>query len=386
MLAKSLVVACLCVGVCAMASEPVPGESVLVTEAPPAGSCAGGGPAACCDDLDAVGGLDDQTLDDWTILATIDALFLSRANTVGPLAVASQSSATPGAPVINASDVRYPTIPGVRIVHGWRNDESGGWEVGYLGAWSMHADALAFSAANALALPGGLGTVDGSGFGTASAIQAQLDGTLNSAEFNIFSTRVFAGCRRHDPLPWRRSWDILDGTTARADWLLGVRWAGIDETAALAVTASTNLPPPDVATTAYTVTTSSQFVGPQLGHRRRVEWGDWALEGWFKAALVGTLLSQSQGAVVGPADSVLVREPRSATRTGVGMIGDLSATAVRRFGDHWAVRAGYTLLWFAGSAPAANQWDFTNTTTSGTRLETGTVFLHGATLGVEAAW
>jgi hypothetical protein len=117
-----------------------------------------------------------------------------------------------------------------------------------------------------------------------------------------------------------------------------------------------------------------------------VEWGDWAVEGWLKAALVGTILSQSQGAVVGPADLVLVREPRSATTGGVGMIGDINATAVRRLGDHWAVRAGYTLLWFAGSAPAANQWDFTNTPTSGTRLATGTVFLHGATLGVEAAW
>lgn len=381
MLAKSLVAASLCVLACAAASESVPAESVVITETLSAGGCDGCGSAAgaaCCDDVD--------DLDDWTILATIDALFLARANTVGPLAVASQSSDTPGAPVITASDVRYPTIPGVRIFHGWRNDESGGWEVGYLGAWSMHADAQAVSPAGTLALPGGLATVDGSGFGSANAIQARLDGTLNSAEFNIFSTRVHAGSRRHDPLPWRRSWDLLDGTTARADWLLGVRWAGIDETAALDVTAFTFLPPPDFATTAYSVTTSSQFVGPQLGHRRRVEWGDWAVEGWLKAALVGTILSQSQGAVVGPADLVLVREPRSATTGGVGMIGDINATAVRRLGDHWAVRAGYTLLWFAGSAPAANQWDFTNTPTSGTRLATGTVFLHGATLGVEAAW
>ncbi|MFM7108064.1 MAG: hypothetical protein ACKOZU_05615 [Planctomycetaceae bacterium] len=349
-------------------------SSVIVEGSSCLGGCVGPGPeaaSACGDDLD-----------DWTAIATFDVLFLQRANTVGPLAVASQASDIPGATVISASDVRYPTIPGMRVFHGWRNDESGGWEVGYLGAWSMHADAVAVSPTGSLALPGGLGLVAGSGFDAATVIQPTLDASLNSAEFNVFSTRVYGGCRRHDPLPWRRSWDVLEGTTARADWIMGIRWAGIDETANLAVTAAT----PGPSTTAYRVTTSTQFVGPQLGHRRRVAWGDWALEGWMKVALVGSLLSQSQGSVVGPFDLVPIRGPQSSTSTGVGMIGDINASAVRRLGDHWSVRAGYTLLWFAGAAPAANQWDFANTPTSGPGIERGTVFLHGATLGVEAAW
>ena len=81
-----------------------------------------------------------------------------------------------------------------------------------------------------------------------------------------------------------------------------------------------------------------------------------------------------------------VRAPFSSTRIGLGMIGDLNASVVRRIGDRWGIRAGYTLLWLADVAPAANQWDFSDTPTSGTQLRTGSVFLHGATLGLEAAW
>jgi hypothetical protein len=101
---------------------------------------------------------------------------------------------------------------------------------------------------------------------------------------------------------------------------------------------------------------------------------------------MGGFQSQSQSSVIGPADLVEIREPRSSTRAGVGMIGDLNAAVVRRLGDHCGLRAGYTLLWFSGVAPAAEQWDFTDATTSGTRVVPGTVFLHGATLGLEAAW
>jgi len=357
-------------------TEP-PAESVLVEEALSAGAgSTTPGPITTCVD-DGPG---------WCSFTVVDALFMQRYNTVGPLAVGGPSTANPGAPVITAGDVRYPAAPGVRILQGWRGSEASGFEVGYLGIWGMHADALAVSPGGSLAVPGQLGLIAGSGFDAATAIGPVLHGTLNSVECNVFATRVYDGCRRHDPLPWRRSWGILEGTTSTADWLLGIRWAGLDETATLDVTTLAANPPQVFSTTAYRVTASSNLVGPQLGHRRRVEWGDWAVEGWAKAGLMTAFRSQSQGAVVGPFDLVQVRGPVSATSTGVGMIGDLNAAVVRRFGDHWGLRAGYTLLWLAGVAPAANQWDFSNTSTSGTGVDTGTVFLHGATLGIEASW
>ena len=321
-----------------------------------------------------------------TAYATADVLFLERANSAGPLAVVGPFGGNAGAPVITAGDVRYPTFAGLRLFQGWRTCEDWGCEVGYLGAWGMHADALATAPDGSLALPGQLGLVAGSGFDAATAIRPVTDAVLNSVELNLFSSRIHDGCHRHDPLPWRRSWDALRGSTMTADWILGIRWAGLDEAATLDVTALTSTPPPVFRTTGYRVTSSSHLVGPQIGHRRRVEWGDWALEGWAKAALAASFLAQSQGSVVGPFDLVEIREPRSGSRTGVGMIGDLNLAVVRRFGDHVGLRAGYSLLWFSGVAPAANQWDFTNTASSGTSVVIDTVFLHGATLGLEATW
>lgn len=323
---------------------------------------------------------------EWCGYTIVDALFMQRVNSAGPLAVESQGTADPGATVIAAGDVRFPTAPGVRVFQGWRRPDCTGIEIGYLGVWSMHADALAVSPTQDLALPGQLGLIDGSGFESASVIQPTVASTLNAFEVNVFETHLLDGCRRHDPLPWRRAWGILEGTTVTADWLVGIRWAGLDETANLDVSALTSSPPAALATTAYRVTTSSHLVGPQIGHRRRIDWGDWALEGWAKVGLMASQVSQAQSAVVGPFDGVQIREPRSSSRVGVGMIGDLNASVVRRLGDHWGLRAGYTLLWLSGVAQAAEQWDFTDTPTSGTGIVPGTLFLHGATLGLEASW
>lgn len=351
----------------AMPAPPPVADAFVVEETPVSGTVlAPGGGAAC------------RTCapDSWESLTTVDALFIGRENAVGPLAVASLFTDTPGATVIGTGDVRYPMSPGGRIVQTWRQRDCMGVEVGYLGVWGMHADALAVSPAGELAVPGQLGFVAGSGLDAATAIRPVLNSTLNSGEFNLFTTRTHDGCRRHDPLPWRRV-----GIVPTADWLVGLRYAYLDESANLFVTAT------DLTTTNYRVTTSSQLFGPQVGHRRRIEWGAWAFEGWAKAGLMASILSQSQSAVIGPFDGVQIREPRKASTMGVGMIGDLNASVVRRLGDHWGLRAGYQLLWLAGAAPAASQWDFTNDpATSGTGVAKDTVFLHGASLGLEAAW
>ena len=45
------------------------------------------------------------------------------------------------------------------------------------------------------------------------------------------------------------------------------------------------------------------------------------------------------------------------------------------------------LAYISGVALAPNQWDFTDTTTSGTGVRgAGGLFLHGANLGLEARW
>ena len=82
------------------------------------------------------------------------------------------------------------------------------------------------------------------------------------------------------------------------------------------------------------------------------------------------------------------RPPRpqaSARDVGVGFIGDMNYSIVRRLNRKWSLRAGYNLIWISGVALAPNQFDFSNTNTI-TLAGASNVFLHGANLGLEAQW
>lgn len=314
----------------------------------------------------------------WMRYASFDALFLGRSETATdrPLVVANGLAPAPGRTLLSTDDLRYATSISTRVFYGWHAPGHVGWEVGYVGVYGMHADARV-TGDDTLALPGGLGLIQGSGFDDAVAVRPFTTATLNMAEINWFS-RDEGGRDPNSPYPWRRCHDL----PASRDWLVGIRWAGLDEMATLDVTCCEGESP-----SSYRVTTSSQLIGPQVGYRRRSEWGGWAFEGWAKVALVGAILSQEQGELVGPFDGVEVRGPRSGTAGDVGMIGDLTFSLARRLNDTWGLRAGYNLIWLTGVALAANQWDFTTTDSSGTGLVgDSTLFLHGASLGIEARW
>ena len=119
-----------------------------------------------------------------------------------------------------------------------------------------------------------------------------------------------------------------------------------------------------------------------------MEWDSWAIDGWAKAALAGTAMSQSADPIVSvfnPADQI--RPARSATAGGVGFIGDININLSYRLNDAWRMRAGYNFIWLTGVALAHNQFDFGATNTAGTGLAGGGgVFLQGANLGLETAW
>lgn len=321
---------------------------------------------------------------DWSRYAIFDVLFLQRDNSLinRPLVLdnglADPSAA--GSTLMTTRDMQYATAPGVRVFYGEYLPNNIGWEIGYLGVYGMYADSLV-TGSDTLQLPGDLGEIPSSGFGDADAVQATTASTLNMAEFNLFSVcccRTGGKCAK---LPWDRCQCACTCT----NWLLGLRWAGLDETATLDTTCCEGDPP-----SPYRVTTNTQMIGPQVGYRRRKEWACWAYEGWAKVGLMGTLLSQSQAALYEPfvgLDPVLVRGPRSSSRGSVGMIGDINFSVIRRLNDTWGLRMGYNLIWLTGAALAANQWDFTNTPTSGTTLVGGgSLFLHGANLGLEARW
>ena len=87
------------------------------------------------------------------------------------------------------------------------------------------------------------------------------------------------------------------------------------------------------------------------------------------------------------APTTIIRPARRLTDTGVGFLGDLNYTVTRRLNDTWWLRLGYNMIWLSGVALAPDQWDFTNTATSGTTLVGGGgLFLHGVNLGLESRW
>lgn len=73
----------------------------------------------------------------------------------------------------------------------------------------------------------------------------------------------------------------------------------------------------------------------------------------------------------------------------MGMIAELGFSAIYRFNDTWGLRVGYNQLWLTGVALAEDQWSFNsvNAPGAGTGLNsTGSLYLGGMSLGLEARW
>lgn len=315
---------------------------------------------------------------DWQRYAIFDVLFLQRDNATSGAVIAEQDVGGQLQPLFTTQSLQAATAPGVRLFYGELGPDNVGWEVGYLGVYGMFGSADRTDPDN-LAVPGVLGqTVPG--WSTADEIRPTYASSLNMAEFNLFTHCCETECPEETIL-WSRLG--CGRSCVCTNWLFGIRWAGLDEQADLNVRCCEGDP-----FTAYSVRTSSQFIGPQLGVRSRRQWENWAIEGWAKAMLAGTILNSSADPVTSSlAPGVIYREGRSLSRGGVGFIGDLNLSAVRRLTDTWWLRAGYNLIWLSGAALAPDQWDFTDTPTSGTTLVGGGgLFLHGANLGVEARW
>jgi hypothetical protein len=280
--------------------------------------------------------------------------------------------------LITTGELQFAVQPGIRLFRGHVDDCGRGWEVGYLGVWNMFADLDQGGVADINAAdPLGL-LVDG--FDGRSLARATYRSTLNTAEVNLLSRSCHRSFCQGSAYPWERCRNYRRGTF---DWLAGFRWAGLDEAAGLELSGA-DYPGPSF----YNVRSSTNFFGAQIGGRGRMEWDRWAIDGWAKAALAGTAMSQSAD----PIGSVFVPDPpirpaRSVTEGGVGFIGDINLNLSYRLSDTWRLRTGYNFLWLTGVALAPNQFDFAATNTAGTGLNGGAgVFLHGANLGLEAAW
>jgi len=303
---------------------------------------------------------------------TADALFLQCDNesTNRPLVIDSNTSLA----AVSATDVRFPVAGGVRLFTGRHAAGTCGWELGYLGVYGMTAGTSAGGDRN-LDVPTPLADEVASLRG-ASLADCSLTSSINGCEANLLATSEHF----HRSRATAYAADSVQHA-ATIDWLAGFRWAGLDQAATIALTT------PGVGTSRYGVRTNSNLFGGQVGVRGRIDWERWGLEGQAKAALAGTALSQSQAPLVNAYNGDQYRPSLGGQGGGAGGIFDWNVTVVRHLGEHWAVRAGYTMLWLEGVALAPDQFDFGNGPGAGTRLVGGkTVWLEGATLGLEGRW
>jgi hypothetical protein len=299
-----------------------------------------------------------------------EAVFLQRDNQSTDQVLA----AIGGNAVLTTGQLQFPVQPG--LFHGDVDGDGYGWEAGYLGVWNMFAQAQA-RGADDIEAPDPLASLVPD-FNDRSLARATYASTLNTIEFNLFNRSFADGCCRTAAAPWHRCF-----SSRTWDWLAGFRWAGIEESAGIAF-AGGKTPVPS----SYSLRSSTNLFGLQAGGRGRVEWSRWAVEGWAKAAVAGSAMSQSQSPIVNAVTpDPPLRPAQNATEAGVGFIGDMHASLVYRLTDSWGLRAGYNLIWITGAALAPNQFDFGGSSTSGSGLNGGSgMFLHGASLGVEARW
>lgn len=313
-----------------------------------------------------------------TSVTTFDLLFLERTNDTNgqPVVLYGPLAPTPGNTVMTTRGMVFETTPGMRLFHTKRDCHGDGWEIGYWGVFGMDAANRA-DFGDGLAVPGDLGLAV-PGWQTANAIQAGYTSAVNVAEMNFFLADSWSTttCNPKDPCHQVHR-------TTTVDLLGGFFWAGVDETAFLRVTTD-----PSVPTTAYRTATSSNMFGVQTGVRARRQWDVWALEGFLKVGLGGSWLHQSTSPITsGLVPGFEYRMGREAETTNTGFLSSMNVTAVRSFGEHWSLRVGYNLAWLSGLALAPNQFDFTDTATSGTGINgAGSLFLFGANLGLERTW
>lgn len=307
-----------------------------------------------------------------------EAVFLQRSNATRDrsLVVAGPD----GEPVISSRDLRYSVGPGVRILFGDHGTDGMGWEVGYLGVYGMTSGRQAASAVGDLRAAGDLGIAE-SGLNDALTASARGESSLNSVEANVVFHRFDGGYDRSSPRPAQRCAGYDGGSV---DWLAGFRWAGFDDAATLGFSPE-GFPAPNT----YRVDAASNLFAAQVGVRGRMDRVRWGLEGWAKVGLAGVAQAQSQTFFDQLTPDDPYRSPRASDRGAVGMISDMNISGIYRLTDTWGLRIGYNLMWLTGVALAPDQFDFSASAEpdAGTGIVgTGSVFLHGANVGLEARW
>jgi hypothetical protein len=280
----------------------------------------------------------------------VDALFLQRGNTANTQNVV-QTNGT-GLAAVQSDDFNLPVVAGPRIVLGIRADEYSAWEASYFGT-HFWTSTIGVNDPNNLDLPGAVG-IAAADFHQADSMAVTYRSQIHNAELNYiplgYGPSVFAGFRY---LNWAERLTISSQNNANQSF--------------------------------YDLNTTNNLFGAQLG--THASWlgayVDWDLTG--KAGIFGNSAHGTQR--LSDANDTLVLRNTDLSGSAFSFIGEINVNAIRRLNAKWQARIGYNLILVTGLALAPDQLDFTNNATSGTRFDrAGSVFLHGANVGIDARW
>jgi hypothetical protein len=158
-------------------------------------------------------------------------------------------------------------------------------------------------------------------------------------------------------------------------WLVGFRWIEVDE----------NLTADFGGGATHSVAVNNTLFGGQVGLDAMLwEVGpNWSLTGVAKAGVYGNdadALTTTAG-IIGPLPLI------AATGGQASFVGEVGLNARYRWTDRLTLIGGYNVLWITGVALAPEQLATTNITTGLAAVNSdGSLFYHGANLGLEYAW
>ncbi|MCA9246452.1 MAG: BBP7 family outer membrane beta-barrel protein [Planctomycetales bacterium] len=269
--------------------------------------------------------------------------------------------------LISSGDLNFSAAGGFRVGAGFCLCNGWTLEAQFLGGLN-HVATSRVTGVNNLALPGDLG-LSVNNFFLADEVDVRYESNLNSPEINF----VCCCCCCDNSC-------CGSGVCDSCEYFVGLRYIDFSEELAIR---SNDL---QEGISTYRVRTYNNLYGGQIGLRRRRCWGRWSLEGTGKAGIYANDASQVQDPIY-DFPNIQYRSRREAEDTVAAFAGELNLSGIYHINDIWGIRGGYNLLWIEGVALAPDQLDFTDTALSGTTIDTnGSVFFHGASIGLEARY
>lgn len=278
-------------------------------------------------------------------------------------------NSTTGDPLLSTGNLFFNGNGGFRVLVGWRPNpcccpNCSAWEASYFGLWGMNANRSVSGPGN-LAIPGDLG-LSSNNFFLADTIGVNYSSQINNVELNCIKSCCLC-------------------CSTSIDFLCGFRYFNLNEKMTIT---GTDL---QEGTSNYQVQTFNHLLGLQLGGRYNRQFASqWGYQLTGKAGVFYNAVEQTQQVTDFPntgGGPFFLRDPISAKGSAVAALGELDFILTRRLSNTWSLRLGYTVIGVGGLALAADQLDFTDTFSSGSGLHnTGWIFIHGGTAGLEARW